>query len=49
LQTLEAELPKAKDSAQLIAAMKTHYPQLKEEGSLELTAKVLKGEMKWPN
>ncbi|WP_199637727.1 MBL fold metallo-hydrolase [Serratia sp. PAMC26656] len=48
LTTLEAELPKAKDSAALIAAMKKHYPNLKDESSLELSAKVLKGEMKWP-
>ncbi|RJT39447.1 MBL fold metallo-hydrolase [Rahnella woolbedingensis] len=48
LLTLEKELPKAKDSAALIAAMKKHYPQLKDEPSLELSAKVLKGEMKWP-
>ncbi|ANS44478.1 MBL fold metallo-hydrolase [Serratia inhibens] len=48
LTTLETELPKAKDSAALIAAMKKHYPNLKDESSLELSAKVLKGEMKWP-
>jgi hypothetical protein len=48
LTTLEAELPKAKDSAALVAAMKKHYPNLKDESSLELSAKVLKGEMKWP-
>ncbi|MGO4745781.1 MBL fold metallo-hydrolase [Serratia quinivorans] len=48
LTTLEAELPKAKDSAELVAAMKKHYPTLKDESSLELSAKVLKGEMKWP-
>lgn len=48
LTTLEAELPKAKDSAALIEAMKKHYPTLKDESSLELSAKVLKGEMKWP-
>ncbi|WP_346826067.1 MBL fold metallo-hydrolase [Serratia inhibens] len=48
LTTLEAELPKAKDSAALITAMKKHYPNLKDESSLELSAKVLKGEMKWP-
>ena len=48
LTTLEAELPKAKDSAALVAAMKKHYPDLKDESSLELSAKVLKGEMKWP-
>ncbi|MBB6117331.1 glyoxylase-like metal-dependent hydrolase (beta-lactamase superfamily II) [Rahnella inusitata] len=48
LLTLEKELPKAKDSAALIAAMKKHYPQLKDDSSLQLSAKVLKGEMKWP-
>lgn len=48
LITAEQELPKAKDSAQLIAAMKKHYPQLSGESDLEMSAKVLKGEMKWP-
>lgn len=48
LQTLEQELPKAKDSQALVAAMKAHYPQLKNDMSLEMSAKVLKGEMKWP-
>ena len=48
LTTLEKALPKAKDSAQLITAMKKQYPDLKDESSLELGAKVLKGEMKWP-
>ncbi|AVF37225.1 MBL fold metallo-hydrolase [Rahnella sikkimica] len=48
LLTLEKELPKAKDSAALVAAMKKHYPQLKDDSSLQLSAKVLKGEMKWP-
>ncbi|CNL00382.1 MBL fold metallo-hydrolase [Yersinia aldovae] len=48
LTTLNKEIPKAKNSAELIAAMKKHYPQLKDESSLELSAKVLKNEMKWP-
>lgn len=48
LQTAEAELAKTSDSQTFIAAMKTHYPNLKEDSSLELSAKVLKGEMKWP-
>lgn len=48
LTTLNAEIPKAKDSAELIGAMKKHYPELKDESSLELSAKVLKNEMKWP-
>ena len=32
---------------ELIAAMKKRYPDLGEESSLELSAKVAKGEMKW--
>lgn len=48
LTTLNAEIPKAKDSAELITAIKKHYPDLKDESSLELSAKVLKNEMKWP-
>lgn len=48
LTTLETELPKAKNANELIAAMKKHYPDLKDGSSLELSAKVLKGEMKWP-
>lgn len=48
LTTLNAVIPKTKDSAELISEMKKHYPNLKDESSLELSAKVLKGEMKWP-
>jgi len=48
LLTLEKALPQAKDSTALIAAMKGHYPQLKDDSSLVMSAKVLKGEMKWP-
>ena len=48
LLTLEAELPKAQDSQSLIAAMKAKYPELLDASSLELSAKVLKGEMQWP-
>ncbi|EKN4688438.1 MBL fold metallo-hydrolase [Yersinia ruckeri] len=48
LTTLNAIIPKTKDSAELISEMKKHYPNLKDESSLELSAKVLKGEMKWP-
>jgi glyoxylase-like metal-dependent hydrolase (beta-lactamase superfamily II) len=48
LTTLETELPKAKNSSELIAAMKKHYPDLKDGSSLDLSAKVLKGDMKWP-
>ncbi|ATA20810.1 glyoxylase-like metal-dependent hydrolase (beta-lactamase superfamily II) [Gibbsiella quercinecans] len=48
LSTLEAELPKARNAAELIAVMKKHYPALQDESSLEMSAKVLKGEMQWP-
>ncbi|KFK94004.1 MULTISPECIES: MBL fold metallo-hydrolase [unclassified Serratia (in: enterobacteria)] len=48
LKVLEKELPQAKNADALIAAMKKHYPGLKDGSSLELSAKVLKGEMKWP-
>lgn len=48
LETLEKALPNSKDSTALIATMKKHYPDLQDESSLELSAKVLKGEMKWP-
>jgi glyoxylase-like metal-dependent hydrolase (beta-lactamase superfamily II) len=48
LETFEREAAKAKDSAELIAAMKKHYPSLGQLSSLELSAKVIKGEMKWP-
>lgn len=48
LTALNTEIPKAKNSAELIAAMKKLYPELKGESNLELSAKVLKNEMKWP-
>jgi len=48
LHSLEAELPRAQDSQALVAAMKTRYPDLQDDSSLELSAKVLKGEMQWP-
>jgi len=48
LQAFELEAGKAKDSAQLIAAMRKHYPNLADEASLELGARVIKGEVKWP-
>jgi glyoxylase-like metal-dependent hydrolase (beta-lactamase superfamily II) len=47
LVAYEEEAAKAADSAALIAAMKKRYPQAGEEFSLELGAKVAKGEMKW--
>ncbi|WP_431483331.1 MBL fold metallo-hydrolase [Pseudomonas solani] len=48
LKALEQELPKAKNAAELTAAMKKRYPGLAGEADLELSAKVLKGEMQWP-
>lgn len=47
IKAFDAETAKAKDSAALIAAMKKRYPQLGEESSLELSAKVAKSEMQW--
>jgi len=47
LNTFEKELPKAKDSAALISAMKKKYPGAIGDSLLELGAKVNKGEMKW--
>ncbi len=48
LRTFEQEAARAKDSAALIAAMQQRYPALGESSSLELSAKVIKGDMKWP-
>lgn len=48
LKAFEVEAAKAKDSAALIAAMKKRHPTLRDTSSLELGAKVVKGEMKWP-
>jgi glyoxylase-like metal-dependent hydrolase (beta-lactamase superfamily II) len=47
IKTFDAETTKAKDSAALINAMVAHYPELADKSSLELSAKVAKGEMKW--
>ena len=47
IRAFDEETAKAKDSATLIAAMKKRYPRLGEESSLELSAKVAKGEMQW--
>lgn len=47
IRAFDIETAKAKDSTALIAAMKKRYPNLADESSLELSAKVAKGEMKW--
>ena len=48
IKAYDEETAKAKDSGELIAAMKQRYPKLGALPSLELSAKVSKGEMKWP-
>ncbi len=47
IQAFDAEAAKAGSAAELISAMNKRYPNLGEESSLELSAKVAKGEMKW--
>ncbi|RYX96103.1 MAG: MBL fold metallo-hydrolase [Comamonadaceae bacterium] len=47
LARFEAELPKAADSAALIAAMRAAYPNAGLLVALDIGAKVNKGEMKW--
>lgn len=47
LQTFEQTLKKQKGSAAVIGAMKAAYPNLADESSLDLSAKVNTGEMKW--
>jgi glyoxylase-like metal-dependent hydrolase (beta-lactamase superfamily II) len=47
IQAFDAETVKAADSSALIAAMKARYPAPTNISSLELSAKVAKGEMKW--
>ena len=48
VQAFDAEAAMAKDSAALVTAMKARYPQAGQVSSLELSAKVIKGEMTWP-
>ncbi|MTD28356.1 MBL fold metallo-hydrolase [Erwinia sorbitola] len=48
LKTAETVLAGSKDAASYTAVMQMKYPALKDVSSLELSAKVLKGEMKWP-
>ena len=48
IRAFDVETAKAKDSAALVKAMQARYPQLAGVASLELSAKVAKGEMQWP-
>ena len=47
IKAFDAETAKAGSAAELIGAMNKRYPNLGEASSLELSAKVAKGEMKW--
>ncbi|MEG9638173.1 MBL fold metallo-hydrolase, partial [Enterobacter asburiae] len=47
LQRFEKALAAHKDSAGVISTLKKQYPGLADESSLELSAKVNTGEMKW--
>lgn len=47
LKSFEAALEQHKTSAQVITTMKAAWPKLAEPASLELSAKVNTGEMKW--
>jgi len=48
IEAYDAEAAKAKHAAALVAAMEQRYPKAGQKASLELSAKVTKGEMKWP-
>ncbi len=48
IRAYDEEASKAKNAGELISAMQKRYPNLPGEQSLELSAKVSKGEMKWP-
>lgn len=47
IRAFDEETARAANADALIAAMKKRYPGLGEESSLELSAKVAKGEMQW--
>lgn len=47
IKAFDEETVRARDAASLVAAMKKRFPALGEVSSLELSAKVAKGEMKW--
>ncbi|APW37964.1 MBL fold metallo-hydrolase [Rhodoferax koreense] len=47
IRSFDREAAKAANSQALIKAMKKQFPKAGEPGSLEISAKVAKGEMKW--
>lgn len=48
LNTFETMAEQSKDAKTLISKMEAAYPKLDDKSSLELSAKVVKGEMQWP-
>lgn len=48
LAEVEKQLPLTKNSTEFIQAIEKKYPNLEAKSNLETSAKVLKGEMKWP-
>ncbi|GAB1437692.1 MBL fold metallo-hydrolase [Providencia sp.] len=48
LQDFETAAQTSKNSEELIQKVSAKYPQLDDKSSLELSAKVIKGEMQWP-
>lgn len=48
LQDFEKAAKSSKNSDELIQKVAAKYPQLDDKSSLELSAKVIKGEMQWP-
>ena len=48
IRAFDEETAKAKDAAALVAAMQQRYPQLGGVDTLQLSAKVAKGELRWP-
>lgn len=48
IRAFDEETAKAKDAAALVAAMQRRYPRLGGVEALQLSAKVAKGEMRWP-
>lgn len=48
LQDFEKSAKSSKNSDELIQKVAAKYPQLDDKSSLELSAKVIKGEMQWP-
>ncbi|AJC66114.1 MBL fold metallo-hydrolase [Dickeya zeae] len=48
LKTFEKNIPLSANSTALVKSMELAYPDLGEAASLELSARVIKGEMQWP-